>query len=60
MLTLKSAHSFGFYINTFFFNIIEKFLNAFHYARSYAKADYSIFMNTKEILYYTARRLDLQ
>ena len=45
ILTLKSAHSIRFLYHHFLSRITEKSLNAFYYACSYAKIDYSRFMN---------------
>ena len=46
MLALESAHSIWFLYQHFLSGIIEKSLNVFYYACSYAKVDYSRFMNT--------------
>ena len=46
MLALESAHSIRFLYQHFLSKVTEKSLNAFYYACSYAKADYSTFMNT--------------
>ncbi len=46
MLALESADSIRFLYRHFLSKITEKSLNAFYYACSYAKADYSGFMNT--------------
>ena len=45
MLALESADSIRFLYHHFLSGITEKSLNAFYYACSYAKADYSRFMN---------------
>ena len=45
MLALESADSIRFLYQHFLSGITEKSLNAFYYACSYAKADYSKFMN---------------
>ena len=45
MLVLESADSIRFLYRHFLSGITEKSLNAFYYACSYAKADYSRFMN---------------
>ena len=45
MLALESADSIRFLYQHFLSGITEKSLNAFYYACSYAKADYSRFMN---------------
>ena len=45
MLALESADSIRFLYQHFLSGITEKSLNAFYYACSYAKADYSHFMN---------------
>lgn len=42
---MKSAHSIRFLYRHFLSRITEKSLNAFYYVCSYAKADYSRFMN---------------
>ena len=42
---MESAHSIRFLYRHFLSGITEKSLNAFYYACSYAKADYSKFMN---------------
>ena len=46
ILALESAHSIRFLYEHFLFGITEKSLNVFYYACSYAKVDYSRFMNT--------------
>ena len=46
ILTLESAHSIRFLYQHFLSGITEKSLNVFYYACSYAKVDYSRFMNT--------------
>ena len=46
ILTLESAHSIRFLYQHFLSRITEKSLNVFYYACSYAKVDYSRFMNT--------------
>ena len=46
ILTLESAHSIWFLYQHFLSGITEKSLNVFYYACSYAKVDYSRFMNT--------------
>ena len=46
ILTSESAHSIRFLYQHFLSGITEKSLNVFYYACSYAKADYSRFMNT--------------
>lgn len=46
MLALESADSIRFLYRHFLSKITEKSLNAFYYACSYAKADYTSFMNT--------------
>ena len=46
ILALESAHSVRFLYQHFLSGITEKSLNAFYYACSYAKIDYSRFMNT--------------
>ena len=46
ILTLEAAHSIRFLYQHFLSGITEKSLNAFYYACSYAKVDYSNFMNT--------------
>ena len=46
VLTLESAHSIRFLYQHFLSGITEKSLNVFYYAYSYAKVDYSRFMNT--------------
>ena len=46
ILTLESAHSIRFLYQHFLSEITEKSLNVFYYACSYAKVDYSRFMNT--------------
>lgn len=46
ILTLESAHSIRFLYQHFLSGITEKSLNVFSYACSYAKVDYSRFMNT--------------
>ena len=46
ILTSESAHSIRFLYQHFLFGITEKSLNVFYYACSYAKVDYSRFMNT--------------
>ena len=46
VLTLESAHSIRFLYQHFLSGITEKSLNVFYYACSYAKVDYSRFMNT--------------
>ena len=46
ILTLESAHSIRFVYQHFLSGITEKSLNVFYYACSYAKGDYSRFMNT--------------
>ena len=46
ILTLESAHSIQFLSPHFLSGITEKSLNVFYYACSYAKVDYSRFMNT--------------
>ena len=45
ILALKSAHSIRFLCRHFLVGITEKSLNTFYHACSYAKADYSRFMN---------------
>lgn len=45
MLTLESADSIRFLYRHFLSKVTDKSLNAFYYACSYAKADYSRFMN---------------
>ena len=45
ILAMESAHSIRFLFTHFLSGITEKSLNAFYYACSYAKADYSRFMN---------------
>lgn len=45
ILAMESAHSMRFLFTHFLSGITEKSLNAFYYACSYAKADYSRFMN---------------
>ena len=45
ILTLESAHSIRFLYQHFLSGITEKSLNVFYYACSYAKVDYSNFMN---------------
>lgn len=45
ILVLESAHSIRFLYNHFLSKITSKSLSAFYYACSYAKVDYSIFMN---------------
>lgn len=45
ILTLESAHSIRFLYQHFLSGITEKSLNVFYYACSYAKVDYSRFMN---------------
>ncbi len=45
ILATESAHSIRFLFTHFLSGITEKSLNAFYYACSYAKADYSRFMN---------------
>ena len=45
ILVLESADSIRFLYQHFIYGITEKSLNAFYYACSYAKADYSVFMN---------------
>ena len=45
ILALESAHSIRFLYQHFLAGITEKSLNAFYHACSYAKADYSRFMN---------------
>lgn len=45
MLALESANSIRFLYQHFLSKITEKSLNAFYYACSYAKVDYSTFMN---------------
>ena len=42
---MESAHSIRFLYRHFLSGITEKSLNAFYYVCSYAKADYSRFMN---------------
>ena len=46
ILALESAHSIRFLYQHFLCGITEKSLNVFYYACSYAKVDYSRFMNT--------------
>jgi len=46
ILALESVHSIRFLYQHFLSGITEKSLNAFYYACSYAKVDYSRFMNT--------------
>lgn len=46
ILTSESAHSIWFLYQHFLSGITEKSLNVFYYACSYAKVDYSRFMNT--------------
>ena len=46
ILALESAHSIRFLYQHFLSKITEKSLNVFYYACSYAKVDYSRFMNT--------------
>ena len=46
ILTLETAHSIRFLYQHFLSGITEKSLNVFYYACSYAKVDYSRFMNT--------------
>ena len=46
ILALESAHSIRFLYQHFLSGITEKSLNGFYYACSYAKVDYSRFMNT--------------
>ena len=46
ILALESAHSIRFLYEHFLFGITEKSLTAFYYVCSYAKVDYSRFMNT--------------
>ena len=46
ILTLESAHSIRFLYQHFLSGITKKSLNVFYYACSYAKVDYSKFMNT--------------
>ena len=46
ILTLEAAHSIRFLYQHFLSGITEKSLNVFYYACSYAKVDYSRFMNT--------------
>ena len=46
ILTSESAHSIRFLYQHFLSGITEKSLNVFYYACSYAKVDYSRFMNT--------------
>lgn len=50
MLALESADSIRFLYWHFLSKITEKSLNAFYYACSYAKADYTSFMNTTTAL----------
>lgn len=50
MLALESADSIRFLYRHFLSKITEKSLNAFYYACSYAKADYTSFMNTTAAL----------
>ncbi len=45
ILAMESAHSIRFLYRHFLSGITEKSLNAFYYACSYAKVDYSRFMN---------------
>ena len=45
MLAMESAHSIRFLYRHFLSGIAEKSLNAFYYACSYAKVDFSGFMN---------------
>ena len=45
ILAMESAHSIRFLFTHFLSGITERSLNAFYYACSYAKADYSRFMN---------------
>lgn len=45
ILAMESAHSIRFLYRHFLSGITEKSLNAFYYACSYAKVDYSKFMN---------------
>ncbi len=45
ILAMESAHSIRFLFTHFLSGVTEKSLNAFYYACSYAKADYSRFMN---------------
>ena len=45
MLAMESAHSIRFLYRHFLLGITKKSLNAFYYACSYAKVDYSRFMN---------------
>ncbi len=45
MLAMESAHSIHSLYRHFLFGITEKSLNTFYYACSYAKMDYSRFMN---------------
>ncbi len=45
VLAMESAHSIRFLYRHFLSGITEKSLNAFYYACSYAKVDYSRFMN---------------
>ena len=46
ILTLESEHSIRFLYQHFLSRIAEKSRNVFYYAGSYAKGDYSRFMNT--------------
>ena len=46
MLALESANSIRFLYQHFLSKVTTKSLNAFYYACSYAKVDYSTFMNT--------------
>ena len=46
ILALESVHSIRFLYRHFLSGITEKSLNVFYYVCSYAKADYSRFMNT--------------
>ena len=48
MLALESVHSIRFLYHHFLSGITEKSLNVFCYVCSYAKADYSGFMNTTD------------
>ena len=50
MLALESADSIRFLYRHFLSKITEKSLNAFYYACSYAKADYTSFMDTTAAL----------
>ena len=57
MLALESADSIRFLYRHFLSKITEKSLNAFYYACSYAKADYTSFMDTTAALGMVPERL---